>query len=615
MEELASVGLALAICFVALALLVRRPRHPVSLLLGVMALASVLQFTALGSTFGNTLWGLSVLPLSMLLVAFPDGPRGPRWRAVFTFQIVTLTLAVAAAAVWPEDSTPQVVTIVLSGAAASFVPIAAAAVVSLVRLWRRSVGGRRLRIGVVLAAGAWLVLFYVVLVPTIAALDALGLDVSNLQAAPVGLTFAALPVAIAVAALMEPGGRRYPVVEVMWRVGLLGAGALVVGGSTFQVLDAFSVSGPTLWAVVLIVTALAVAVGVTWAGRAGELVPASGERTRAGLADLASRLSAAPAPEQVPALVARTLGEALELRGAAVVMSLADGDEQLATWGSLGGDRARQVTRPLTHAGAVVGRIVLAPHPDGVPIDLAALDALAHPVATTVAAERLTRDLERARDRVLQVRDEERARLRADLHDELSPSLAGTRLALAAARDRLGPGRDSPAEGLLAQADGELVRASGVVRGILEDLRPDSLTRLGLVAALRERAAAFDRPGVFTVTVHAEEPLPGVGPAVETAVLRIAGEAVANAARHSHGSQAGVSLAADADGLLLAVTDDGIGIPALPREGVGLGSMQRRAAAVRGHLEILKADGGGTLVRGWFPASADTRNPDGQGEM
>ena len=332
MEELASVGLALAICFVALALLVRRPRHPVSLLLGVMALASVLQFTALGSTFGNTLWGLSVLPLSMLLVAFPDGPRGPRWRAVFTFQIVTLTLAVAAAAVWPEDSTPQVVTIVLSGAAASFVPIAAAAVVSLVRLWRRSVGGRRLRIGVVLAAGAWLVLFYVVLVPTIAALDALGLDVSNLQAAPVGLTFAALPVAIAVAALMEPGGRRYPVVEVMWRVGLLGAGALVVGGSTFQVLDAFSVSGPTLWAVVLIVTALAVAVGVTWAGRAGELVPASGERTRAGLADLASRLSAAPAPEQVPALVARTLGEALELRGAAVVMSLADGDEQLATW-------------------------------------------------------------------------------------------------------------------------------------------------------------------------------------------------------------------------------------------------------------------------------------------
>ena len=57
MEELASVGLALAICFVALALLVRRPRYPVSLLLGVMALASVLQFTALDSTFGNTLWG------------------------------------------------------------------------------------------------------------------------------------------------------------------------------------------------------------------------------------------------------------------------------------------------------------------------------------------------------------------------------------------------------------------------------------------------------------------------------------------------------------------------------------------------------------------------------
>ena len=127
----------------------------------------------------------------MLLIAFPDGPRGPRWRAVFTFQIVTLTLAVASAAVWPDDSQPQVVTIVLGGAAASFVAIAVAAVVSLVGLWRRSVGGRRLRIGVVLAAGAWLVLSYVLLVPTLAALDAVGLDVSNLQAAgdsSVGLT-------------------------------------------------------------------------------------------------------------------------------------------------------------------------------------------------------------------------------------------------------------------------------------------------------------------------------------------------------------------------------------------------------------------------------------------
>ncbi len=107
---------------------------------------------------------------------------------------------------------------------------------------------------------------------------------------------------------MELGGRRYTVVEVMWRVGLLGAGALVVGGSTFQVLDAFSVSGPTLWAVMLIVTALVVAVGVTWAGRAGELVPASGERTRAGLADLAGRLSEARTPEQVPARVAGLSG-------------------------------------------------------------------------------------------------------------------------------------------------------------------------------------------------------------------------------------------------------------------------------------------------------------------
>jgi signal transduction histidine kinase len=263
------------------------------------------------------------------------------------------------------------------------------------------------------------------------------------------------------------------------------------------------------------------------------------------------------------------------------------------------------VIRPLQHAGVEVGSLVLVPHRDGIPVDLAALDGIVPPVAAVVDAARLTRDLAAARDRVLEVREQERARLRADLHDELSPSLAGTRLTIAAATDRLPPDDAEEVRRLLEKADSELDHAGDVVRNILDDLRPDSLTHQDLRAAIETRAASFDRPGEFAVVVQADAALPNLDPQVETAVFRIAGEAMSNAARHSHGSRAEVRLAPQDGGVQLVVSDDGIGVPALPREGVGLGSMADRAAAVGGHLHVSSAASGGTTVTGWFPAALD----------
>ncbi|GAA4407424.1 hypothetical protein GCM10023168_23450 [Fodinibacter luteus] len=612
MVEVVAVGLAMSLCSAALALLVRRPTHPVSLVIAVMAASSVLGVSQPDGRVTDALWALSHLPLSMLLVVFPDGPRGRRWARVLGYQVVALGCVVGGSVLWPDGSAPPVARVVLWVLAVSFVPIAAAAVVSLVRLWRVSVGGRRSRIGLVLAAGTFLLVPNVFLAPPVLALESMGVSTEPFSAvagSTSGLAFAAVPLAVAVAALAEPGGRRLRVVEWVWRVGLVAAGGLVLGGTVALTIEAWSGGmpfPPGAAAAAFVVVALGTAAGVSLSHRAAGWVPLAGERTRLGVADLADRLSSAPTADEVPALVARTVGEALELRGAAVVMSLHGGEERLATWGDLDGGAA-PVTRPLTHAGTIVGRIVLAPHRDGVPLDLAALDALATPVAATVAAGLLTRELQQARDRVLQIRDDERARLRDDLHDELSPSLAGLRLTATAARDRLADDDLAGADALLARIDTEAARTAKVVRGILEGLHPDDLARGGLLDALRDRAAALDRSAAFTITVEAPTQLPAVAPQTEAAVFRTAVEAMANAARHANGSRCTVRLSADSQHLHLDVADDGTGLPSPPRPGLGLPSMAARTEAVGGELQLVTADAGGTIVRARFPLPASTQ--------
>jgi len=234
-------------------------------------------------------------------------------------------------------------------------------------------------------------------------------------------------------------------------------------------------------------------------------------------------------------------------------------------------------------------------------VDLTALDALLPPVAAVVAATRLTVELERAHGRLVRIRDEERARLRADMHDELGPSLAGVRLTVVAARDRLAVGDVAEADAMLARVDAEAGRAGTVVRSILEDLRPDDLVQRGLLAAVRDRASALSRPGSFQVDVEAPAALPPLTPETELAVYRTVTEALANAARHSRGQCCSVRLSPEGDDLVLEVTDDGIGLPPRPRTGVGLSSMSARAAGVGGRLEVGSGRSGGACVSARFP--------------
>jgi signal transduction histidine kinase len=154
---------------------------------------------------------------------------------------------------------------------------------------------------------------------------------------------------------------------------------------------------------------------------------------------------------------------------------------------------------------------------------------------------------------------------------------------------------------MLERLQEQLQAATGEIRRLVDGLRPPALDELGLVSALRERAVHFQHGAAgLSVTVEGPDALPGLPAATEVAAYRIALEALTNAARHAHASRCVLRLAVDG-ALELQVCDDGRGIPAAHRPGVGLASMRQRAHEVGGICTVDPEPGGGTRVTARLP--------------
>jgi signal transduction histidine kinase len=240
--------------------------------------------------------------------------------------------------------------------------------------------------------------------------------------------------------------------------------------------------------------------------------------------------------------------------------------------------------------------------------DQATLREVAGYAAIVVHALRLTGDLERSRERIVVAREEERRRLRRDLHDGLGPALAAIALQLEMVGDLAG-GQGTPAGCLAGTLRDQLRTAIADVRRIVDDLRPAILDDLGLAEALRARANQFGADSGLHVHVDIG-PVPPLSAAAEIAILRIAGEALANVSRHANAQQCQITLGSAGDLVELTVSDDGIGPPPAdaPRRGVGLDSMRERATELGGSftVEARPAGGtaGGTMVRALLPANS-----------
>jgi two-component system, NarL family, sensor kinase len=313
----------------------------------------------------------------------------------------------------------------------------------------------------------------------------------------------------------------------------------------------------------------------------------------AALADLGRRISGSPG--DLLHEVVHAVTDALRAPYTAVVLP---GDAVPAA--SAGRPAHPEIVVPLLLRGGQAGSLIVAQRTPNEPYserDLALLHDLARHIAVAAHAATLTRDLQRSRESLVATREEERRRIRRDLHDGLGPALAGIAFGLDAARNTLATDPEATAA-TLAELKTEVQASIADVRRLVYDLRPPALDQLGLVPALEQYAARLTERGALDICVSAPA-LPPLPAAVEVAAYRIATEALTNAARHSRARHTSVSFTVDDATLRLEVADDGVGLPARRDSrgtGLGLAAMAERAAELGGACSAAARDRGTAVV-------------------
>ncbi len=316
------------------------------------------------------------------------------------------------------------------------------------------------------------------------------------------------------------------------------------------------------------------------------------------LSQINKNLKATMASDSALSSIVETIAQTLKLPYVAII--LRDGDSsQVAAY--FGFSKLCAVVLPLMYQRQFIGELHVAPRSTDEPFTAAEhrlLEDIAAQTGIAVHNVQLATDLQRSREQIVAAREEERRRLRRDLHDGLGPKLAGQTLKLEAALDSL-DGETETARALLKETMSESQTVIAEIRRLVYGLRPPALDQLGLLTSLREQAAQYQSTGL-QVTVSAPDALPTLPAAIEVAGYRIVQEALTNVARHAHARTCTVSLTIKQD-LEIEITDDGIGLKSNQRAGVGLSSMRERAEEIGGSCVIQPGTNGGTRVIAKLP--------------
>ena len=604
---------------VAGAVIVRsRPRHAVgwvlvsAALIGPYLLAATvggwsaivrddpLPLTDVALWFG--VWGFVpyfyVLPLVLLL--FPDGrPATPRWRPVVigllviaTFAITTRMLTKIQLDIVPQATNPvdmfepPVQYVTLFG---SFTVLFGGTLLGLVSLRTRA----RRAVGAARAQLQWLSLGGLVLV-----VGLFGSAIAGSAGALNDVVFAAglagPPLAIAVAML------RHQLFDVEFALNrtivFVVLSGIVVGIYVGVVLAVGSVApssplGVTLVAVVAVVAA---------SGR--NVVQAGVDRWLFGhrrdpyavVARVGRHVASASEPQDALQRLVDALREALRLPyvGFDGVLSVTSG-EAVAGWHA----------EPVFALGQPVGELRVGFRKAGERFsadEKAAIAEVGSRAGTLAYAASLVDDVAQSRARIVLAREEERRRLRADLHDGVGPALAGTAHQMDALARRMSDG-PSELHDRAVEIRERLREVVGDVRAVTHGLRPPVLDHVGLAGALRRLVDGYEVP---ECTVSIDDSWGDLPAAVEVAAYAVASEAVSNAVRHSAAGRIHLDARVRAGSLVVSVSDNGRGIPARTHGGLGLMSMGERSEEVGGRLDVLDRPGGGTIVRAQLPVES-----------
>jgi signal transduction histidine kinase len=327
------------------------------------------------------------------------------------------------------------------------------------------------------------------------------------------------------------------------------------------------------------------------------------------LSRLGERLESTLAPDAMLPTVAETLKDALRLPYVAIAL---DHEGSCITAAAAGQPVADTLELPLNHQGEEIGLLILGPRAPGdtfSPSDLRLLGDLVRQIALAAHTQRLTVDLQRSRERLVTAREEERRRLRRDLHDGLGPALAAQTLKVGSARALYGR-NPVAADALLGELENDIEAALQDIRRLVYNLRPPALDELGLAGAIRELTTRHFGGVADTqslaVVLDAPEQFPVLPAAVEVAAYRIVQEALANVVCHANARRCDIRLRLDPAPAMLTIeiSDDGIGLPHSRSAGVGTTSMRERAAELGGSCVIAGRPEGGTLVQAQIPVPA-----------
>ena len=231
------------------------------------------------------------------------------------------------------------------------------------------------------------------------------------------------------------------------------------------------------------------------------------------------------------------------------------------------------------------------------------------------AANERLRDAERERleglrlfaHSVQRAQEEERSRIARELHDDICQRLAGMKYHVEVLEEGVRPTTRRVAKQLRGIRE-ELDKSVAEVRRISSNLRPSVLDDFGLVTALGILCKDFQAAHAIDTTFRVDPAISGrIDPESETALYRIAQQALSNAARHAHATTIALTLASGEGNLILRVADNGRGLASTAPEsgraqkGFGLVSMRERAELLGGRLLLESNPGRGTTVSVTIP--------------
>jgi signal transduction histidine kinase len=316
------------------------------------------------------------------------------------------------------------------------------------------------------------------------------------------------------------------------------------------------------------------------------------------------QLQAMTSPQLTLPGLSETIAAMLKLPYVAIDMPAASGPAVRIAFGAPL-TRAAQARLPIAYLDKPMGELIVSARGANQSLsesDLTLLRDIAQQLGIALNTIQLTADLQASRERLIIAREEERRRIRNDLHDGLAPTLSSLQLQLGAMRNLIHRDPDQ-AEAIANDLREDLRGATAEIRQLVYDLRPPLLDEFGLVGALKHSRL----PGSeLNFEVHAPDPMPALSAALEVAVYRIASEAIHNVVKHARATACQVCIEVAGDQLILRVLDNGQSLPPDINTGIGLQSMKERAAELGGLCTIEPVATGGTLVTARFPFRLDT---------